>query len=305
MSRLARSPRRRAARPRAILKLAGRGAIVLTFACSISRLGAGRAADAVRLLPRRSPPSSGDRARSAAARECEPRHAAASARPRACARCVPRLRSAMPVFRHGDVEIAFLDEGQGEPARSGPRLCLLKEVNWVQPGWSTLKGGAPRDRARQPGARRSSKLYDRPLSHHPHGRRRGSAARSSRDRAGGCHGLFHGGAHRGFLALRHPDPRAIARAGGLGFQLTDGIGLPESIADALVAPSSRDVVDPNGLRFARLPSRPARIEGLSPPASGARARPCRPNRPLESDAGADRGWHQGSVAGSAEELAGS
>ena len=37
--------------------------------------------------------------------------------------------------------------------------------------------------------------------------------------------------------------------GGLGMQLVDGVGLPESIADALEAPSLADVTDPQGRMF--------------------------------------------------------
>ena len=37
--------------------------------------------------------------------------------------------------------------------------------------------------------------------------------------------------------------------GGLGIRLVDGVGLPESIADALEAPSLEDVTDPTGRVF--------------------------------------------------------
>jgi pimeloyl-ACP methyl ester carboxylesterase len=37
--------------------------------------------------------------------------------------------------------------------------------------------------------------------------------------------------------------------GGLGFRLIDGVGLPESIAKALEAPSLADVTDPQGRTF--------------------------------------------------------
>src|SRR5262249_49361723 len=41
----------------------------------------------------------------------------------------------------------------------------------------------------------------------------------------------------------------LAVFGGLGIHLVDGIGLPESIADALEAPSLADVRDPVGHKF--------------------------------------------------------
>jgi pimeloyl-ACP methyl ester carboxylesterase len=41
----------------------------------------------------------------------------------------------MPDFRNGDVEIAYLDEGAGEPVILVHGFASNKEVNWVQPGW--------------------------------------------------------------------------------------------------------------------------------------------------------------------------
>ena len=62
----------------------------------------------------------------------------------------------MPTFRHddvdsGDVEIAYLDEGQGEPILLIHGFASNRNVNWVYPGWvSTLNARRPpRHRARQ------------------------------------------------------------------------------------------------------------------------------------------------------------
>jgi pimeloyl-ACP methyl ester carboxylesterase len=52
-----------------------------------------------------------------------------------------------------------------------------------------------------------------------------------------------------FLARRHPERVRSAVLGGLGVRLVDGVGLPESIADALEAPSLGDVSDPTGRTF--------------------------------------------------------
>ena len=73
----------------------------------------------------------------------------------------------MPVFHHGSVELAFLDEGQGAPIVLVHGFASSKEVNWVQPGWfATLQGAGRRVIAldnRGHGA--SSKLYD-PADYH-------------------------------------------------------------------------------------------------------------------------------------------
>ena len=43
----------------------------------------------------------------------------------------------MPSFKNGEVEIAYLDEGGGEPIVLVHGFASTKEVNWVQPGWVT------------------------------------------------------------------------------------------------------------------------------------------------------------------------
>ena len=52
-----------------------------------------------------------------------------------------------------------------------------------------------------------------------------------------------------FLALEHPERVRSMMLGGLGMHLIDGVGLPESIAEALEAPSLADVTDPQGRMF--------------------------------------------------------
>ena len=52
-----------------------------------------------------------------------------------------------------------------------------------------------------------------------------------------------------FLAVKHPERVRSAILGGLGIRLVEGVGLPESIAEALEAPSLDDVQDPTGRVF--------------------------------------------------------
>src|SRR5690606_10645447 len=52
-----------------------------------------------------------------------------------------------------------------------------------------------------------------------------------------------------FLAFAHPERVRSVTLGGLGIRLVSGVGLPESIADALEAPSLADVTDPTGRTF--------------------------------------------------------
>jgi pimeloyl-ACP methyl ester carboxylesterase len=73
----------------------------------------------------------------------------------------------MPSFTHDGVEIAYLDEGAGEPIVLVHGFASNKQVNWVQPGWvSTLT----RDNRRvialdNRGHGQSTKLYD-PADYH-------------------------------------------------------------------------------------------------------------------------------------------
>src|SRR6202035_1099062 len=70
-------------------------------------------------------------------------------------------------FRHDDVEIAFLDEGEGAPIVLVHGFASNAAVNWVQPGWvAFLKDAGRRVIAldnRGHGA--STKLYD-PAAYH-------------------------------------------------------------------------------------------------------------------------------------------
>src|SRR6476620_8176358 len=41
----------------------------------------------------------------------------------------------MPSFQNGAVEIAYLDEGEGDPILLIHGFATSKNVNWVYPGW--------------------------------------------------------------------------------------------------------------------------------------------------------------------------
>jgi pimeloyl-ACP methyl ester carboxylesterase len=158
----------------------------------------------------------------------------------------------MPSFHHGAVEIAYLDEGQGEPIVLVHGFASSKEVNWVQPGWFvTLKGAGRRVIAldnRGHGA--SSKLTD-PADYHT--TKMAGDVRTLLDHLGlpraDIMGYSMGARIAAFLALEHPDRVRKIVLGGLGIHLIDGVGLPESIAEALEAPSLADVTDPQGRMF--------------------------------------------------------
>jgi pimeloyl-ACP methyl ester carboxylesterase len=157
----------------------------------------------------------------------------------------------MPRFQHGSVEIAFLDEGEGEPIVLVHGFASNKEVNWVQPGWiATLKRAGRRAIALDNrGHGQSSKLYD-PAAYHTD--TMADDVRALLDHLGIARadtmGYSMGARICAFLALKAPERVRSAIFGGLGIHLVEG-GLPESIAAALEAPSLADVTDPQGRMF--------------------------------------------------------
>ena len=158
----------------------------------------------------------------------------------------------MARFANGDVEIAYLDEGDGDPIVLVHGFASTKEVNWVHPGWvATLTRDGRRVIALDNRGHGASEQALRPvrLSQRHHGGRRARAARSSENRTRRRDGLFHGRAHHGVPGGEASGRVRSAILGGLGIRLVEGVGLPESIADALEAPSLDDVSDPTGRVF--------------------------------------------------------
>jgi pimeloyl-ACP methyl ester carboxylesterase len=158
----------------------------------------------------------------------------------------------MPRFRHETVEIAFLDEGEGEPIILVHGFASNRNVNWVQPGWvATLTRAGRRVIALDNrGHGDSAKLYD-PADYHTD--RMVDDVRALMDHLGieraDVMGYSMGARITAFFARRHPAWTRSAILGGLGIRLIDGVGLPESIAEALEAPSLADVSDPQGRTF--------------------------------------------------------
>src|SRR3974390_3541363 len=146
----------------------------------------------------------------------------------------------MPSFRHGPVDIAYLDEGEGEPIVLVHGFASNKDVNWVAPGWVTTLTRAGRralaldTRGHGP----SSKRYD------PADYDRAVMAEDVQalldhlriDRAD-VMGYSMGARITANLALAHGDRLRSIVLGGVGKRLIAGGGLQENVVEALEAHS--------------------------------------------------------------------
>jgi pimeloyl-ACP methyl ester carboxylesterase len=158
----------------------------------------------------------------------------------------------MPSFHHGAVEIAYLDEGEGDPIVLVHGFASSKNVNWVYPVWvSELKNNGRRVIALDlRGHGDSSKLYD-PKDY------------SIKILAGDVIALLDhlkferadimgyslGSRITAVLARSEPQRLRSAILGGIGIGLIKGGGPGENVARALEAPSLDDVTDPVGRTF--------------------------------------------------------
>ena len=158
----------------------------------------------------------------------------------------------MPSFHHGSVEIAYLDEGEGDPILLIHGFASSKNVNWVYPSWvSTLtKAGYRVIALDNRGHGESTKLYD------PEQYSIGAMAGDARARMdhlkierADMMGYSMGGRITAFLALNDPQRIRSAVLGGIGMTMIEGGGPGENVACAIEAASLDDVTDPMGRTF--------------------------------------------------------
>jgi pimeloyl-ACP methyl ester carboxylesterase len=158
----------------------------------------------------------------------------------------------MPSFHNGAVEIAYLDEGEGDPIILVHGFASSKNVNWVYPTWvSELKKAGRRVIALDNrGHGDSGKLYD-PARYEIAIMADDVIALMDHlaiDRAD-IMGYSLGSRMTAVLALKAPQRLRSAILGGIGIGLIAGGGPGESVAEALEAPSLEDVTDPVGRTF--------------------------------------------------------
>ena len=158
----------------------------------------------------------------------------------------------MPSFHHGDVEIAYLDEGAGEPIVLVHGFAASKNVNWIYPTWVSelVKAGRRVIALDVRGHGESAKLYDAAQYEIAI---MASDVIALMDHLGIARadimGYSLGSRMTAILAHQHSDRVRSAILGGIGIGLIEGGGPGETVALALEAPSLDDVTDPVGRTF--------------------------------------------------------
>ncbi len=158
----------------------------------------------------------------------------------------------MPLFEKDGIEIAYLDEGEGDPILLIHGFASNKSVNWINPGWVDLlvKDGRRVIAIDNRGHGESQKFHDpeaygAPVMAEDARRLLDHLEIQSTD----VMGYSMGARISAFLALNHPDRVKRVIFGGLGYGMIEGVGDPEPIASALEAERLQDVQDRTGRAF--------------------------------------------------------
>lgn len=158
----------------------------------------------------------------------------------------------MRTFDSGGVEIAYHDEGEGEPVLLIHGFASNTATNWIDPGWvrTLTRAGRRVVSIDNRGHGQSEKLYDTeqygaPLMAEDARRllRHLDIARAD------VMGYSMGARIAAFLALRHPETVRSAVFAGLGYNMVRGVGGAGPIAKALEADSIDDVTNETARTF--------------------------------------------------------
>ena len=203
----------------------------------------------------------------------------------------------MPSFHNGAVEIAYLDEGEGDPILLVHGFASSKNVNWVYPTWvSELKKNGRRVIALDNrGHGDSGKLYDAAQYAIPI---MAGDVIALMDHLGIARadvmGYSLGARMTAWLARDQPQRLRSAIFGGIGIGLIEGGGPGENVAEALEAPSLDDVTDPVGRTFRAFADQTrSDRRALAACLRGSRRLMTREEAAGDRGARADRGRHGG------------
>ena len=158
----------------------------------------------------------------------------------------------MPTFDSDGVEIAFIDEGDGEPVVLLHGFASNITFNWVDPGWvrHLLRDNRRVIAMDHRGHGNSQKLYDQAAYGAPV---MCEDVRRLLDHLGiqraDVMGYSMGARITAFLALAHPTRVRSAVFGGLGYNMVRGMAGTGPIANALEAASIDDVTNATARTF--------------------------------------------------------
>lgn len=158
----------------------------------------------------------------------------------------------MPKFHHDGIDIAYLDEGEGESILLIHGFASNRSINWEYPGWVDLlkKDGRRVIALDNRGHGESTKFHD-PDAYGAH--IMATDALRLLDHLNldtvDVMGYSMGARISAFLTLNNPGRVRRVIFGGLGYGMIEGVGDPEPIASALEAESLKDVNDRSGRAF--------------------------------------------------------
>ena len=165
----------------------------------------------------------------------------------------------MPMFHAEPYDLFYLDQPAEGETRGGPVLLIHgfgsnHGVNWVNTLWvaALTRAGRRVIALDNRGHGRSDKPHD-PAAFHTGLMAQDAVALLDHlglERAD-VMGYSMGARITAFMAQAHPERVRSAVLGGLGIHLVEGGGLPQTIADAMEAPSLDTVSDPMGRLFRR------------------------------------------------------
>ncbi len=141
-------------------------------------------------------------------------------------------------FESARGRFAYLDEGEGEPVVLVHGFGSTAHVNWVFPGWfdTLTKAGRRVIAMDNRGHGQSEKFYE-PEAYHTMQMVDDVLALMGHLGIGACDvmGYSMGARITAFLSATHPERVKRIVLSGLGYRLVEGVGLPTTIADALLA----------------------------------------------------------------------
>lgn len=158
----------------------------------------------------------------------------------------------MDHFNSDGIDIAYLDQGEGEPVLLIHGFASNTRINWVGTGWVERLAAAGRrviciDNR---GHGESEKIHDKAVYESP---MMAEDARRLIEHLGlgrvDVLGYSMGARIAAFLAINHLEKVRSVIFGGLGINMVKGVGDPEEIAQALEAPSLADVEGVHGRAF--------------------------------------------------------